>query len=235
MKFQTTLAFTLLLLIAMVGAGTVSALYGFTLGYEALQGVKQPENNPTQQLIRSRKTDGKATTETGLQLLSEREVIVAVYDKIYDQEQALKKQKQAETKPKSSFVKLPETAAPNDAKPKAKSPFPLSQSSGNVTLEITDGRILGNYWVMDVSIKNDSRQAVNFLYNFLELKDDQGQIISAQTEELPTEIPANNQKYAGQIRIPAVILAQSKSLSLTLEDYPNREVSLAIADIPVVR
>ncbi|MGB2926460.1 MAG: hypothetical protein WBB82_14250, partial [Limnothrix sp.] len=78
MKFQTTLAFTLLLLVAMVGAGTVSALYGFTLGHGALQGVKQPEGNPSQQLVHGQQAESSNSTTEDIQLVSERAVIVEV-------------------------------------------------------------------------------------------------------------------------------------------------------------
>lgn len=234
MKFQTTLAFTLLLLIAMVGAGTVSALYGFTLGYDALKGVKQPESNPSQQLIHSRKgNDNQGKNE--IQLVSERDVIVAVYDKIHAQERELKKQKQKpEQEPKSSFVKEPD-AQESAAKAAEKSPFPLASESEDISLEIVNGRLLGSYWVMDVNLQNNSRESVNFLYNFLEIKDDQGRLLSVETAGLPPEIPANNQSYSGTISIPAVILEDSKTLSLQLQDYPNREISLEISEIPVVR
>lgn len=233
MKFQTTLAFTLLLLIAMIGAGTVSALYGFTLGYDALKGVKQPESNPSQQLIHSRKANDNSGNNREIQLVSERDVIVAVYDKIHSQEQALKKQKQ-QPEPKSSFVKEPDNGE-STAEAAEKSPFPLIGQSGDISLEIINGRLLGSYWVMDVNLQNDSRQSVNFLYNFLEIEDDQGRLLSVETAGLPPEIPANNQPYSGTISIPEVILDESTTLSLQLQDYPNREISLEISEIPVVR
>ncbi|MEY3297609.1 MAG: hypothetical protein RLZZ597_869 [Cyanobacteriota bacterium] len=40
-------AFTLILLSLMLGAGVVSASWGFTLGRQALTGVRQPEARPT--------------------------------------------------------------------------------------------------------------------------------------------------------------------------------------------
>lgn len=40
-------AFTLILLSLMMGAGVVSASWGFTLGRQALMGVRQPEARPT--------------------------------------------------------------------------------------------------------------------------------------------------------------------------------------------
>lgn len=40
-------AFTLILLSLMIGSGVVSASWGFTLGRQALTGVRQPETRPT--------------------------------------------------------------------------------------------------------------------------------------------------------------------------------------------
>ncbi|NJN73734.1 MAG: hypothetical protein HC799_13465 [Limnothrix sp. RL_2_0] len=236
MKFQTTLAFTLLLLVAMVGAGTVSALYGFTLGYGALQGVKQPEGNPSQQLVRNRPADSPNPQNNNIELVSEREVIVAVYDKIYAKEQGLKEQ--AAPQPKSSFVKLPDgkTITPNAEEIAAvSSPFPLATEVEDISLAVNDVRSLGSYLVMDVTLQNSSRESIRFLYNFLELKDQDGRLLSAQTEGLPGEIPANNQEYVGTIRIPTVLVEEIDSISLHLSDYPSQEITLEILDIPMVR
>jgi hypothetical protein len=41
------IAFTLILLSLMIGAGVVSASWGFTLGRQALTGVRQPEARPS--------------------------------------------------------------------------------------------------------------------------------------------------------------------------------------------
>lgn len=237
MKFQTTLAFTLLLLVAMVGAGTVSALYGFTLGYGALQGVKQPEGNPSQQLVRNRPADGSSQQNSNIDLVSEREVIVAVYDKIYAKEQGLKQQ--SAPQPKSSFVKLPDgqTITPNadDDDAAVAGPFPLTTETADISLAVNGIRSLGSYLVMDVTLQNSSRESIRFLYNFLELKDQDGRLLSAQTEGLPGEIPANNQEYSGTIRIPTVLVEEVDSVSLYLSDYPTQEIALEILDIPMVR
>lgn len=236
MKFQTTLAFTLLLLVAMVGAGTVSALYGFTLGYGALQGVKQPEGNPSQQLVRNRPADSPSPQNSNIELVSEREVIVAVYDKIYAKEQGLKQQ--SVPQPKSSFVKLPDgkTITPDaDNGAAVPNPFPLATETEDISLEVNGVRSLGSYLVMDVTLQNSSRESIRFLYNFLELKDQDGRLLSAQTEGLPGEIPANNQKYTGTIRIPTVLVEEIDSVSLYLSDYPTQEIALEILDIPMVR
>ncbi|ANV90230.1 hypothetical protein [Picosynechococcus sp. PCC 8807] len=230
MKFQTTLAFTFLLLLAMFGAGTVSALYGFTVGYEALKGVKQPEGNPSQQLIRSRQPDnGEADPAENLEFVSERSIIVSVYDQIQAQEKELQKATPAAAPQKDAFIEE-QPAETADQKT-----FPLSTSADDVTLEIVSGQLSGNDWLMEVNLQNNGQEAVNFLYNFLEIKTETGRLLSTQMDGLPNEIPANRQKYAGTIRIPAVILDETQTLSLQLQDYPDREISLELSQIPVIR
>jgi hypothetical protein len=44
---NSAVALTLILLSLMIGAGVVSASWGFTLGREALTGVRQPDARPT--------------------------------------------------------------------------------------------------------------------------------------------------------------------------------------------
>jgi hypothetical protein len=236
MKFQTTLALTLLLLVAMVGGGTVSGLYGYTLGHAALQGVKQPEGNPSRQLIHGNQSSTGESPVSGIQLMSEREVIVQTYDQIHAKEAGIKKQATPakKTDVQDSFVELPDESK-EKADPNEKSLFPLSTVADDLKMEITSAQLLGSYWVLDVSLQNNGAESVRFLYNFLEVQDAQGKVVSAQTEGLPGEVPANNQSYAGQIRIPAVILADEKKISVSLSDYPDQKITLKIADIPMVR
>ncbi|MBD1909290.1 MULTISPECIES: hypothetical protein [unclassified Leptolyngbya] len=47
MKVNSTVALTLILLALMVGAGVVSAAWGYSMGREALKGVTQPDVRPT--------------------------------------------------------------------------------------------------------------------------------------------------------------------------------------------
>jgi hypothetical protein len=47
MKLNWTVLLTIPLLLMMVGAGITSAMWGFSLGREALKGVTQPDFRPT--------------------------------------------------------------------------------------------------------------------------------------------------------------------------------------------
>lgn len=67
-------AFTLILLSLMIGGGVVSASWGYTLGRQALTGVRQPESRPTSGTPIAR--GGGAGAEPGF--LNEADVLQAV-------------------------------------------------------------------------------------------------------------------------------------------------------------
>ncbi|NET32417.1 MAG: hypothetical protein F6K19_10465 [Cyanothece sp. SIO1E1] len=50
MKLNPAVAFTLILLSLMFGAGIVSAAWGYALGREALRGITQPDSRPSSSL-----------------------------------------------------------------------------------------------------------------------------------------------------------------------------------------
>ncbi|PSN17671.1 hypothetical protein C7271_16510 [filamentous cyanobacterium CCP5] len=76
------IAFTLILLSLMIGAGVVSASWGYTLGRQALTGVRQPESQPTSGGISARRSAGNQPL-----LLNEDEVIQEVKARIQGGEQ----------------------------------------------------------------------------------------------------------------------------------------------------
>ncbi|NMF84295.1 hypothetical protein [Nodosilinea sp. P-1105] len=73
-------AFTLILLSLMIGSGVVSASWGFTLGRQALTGVRQPEARPSSGTPVSR--DGATTGQGSVILLSEDEILQQVQARI---------------------------------------------------------------------------------------------------------------------------------------------------------
>lgn len=71
------IAFTLILLSLMVGAGVVSSSWGYTLGRQALTGVRQPESQPTSGTPGRRGSPGANTL-----FVSEEEVLKEVKARI---------------------------------------------------------------------------------------------------------------------------------------------------------
>lgn len=73
-------AFTLILLSLMIGAGVVSSSWGFTLGRQALTGVRQPETRPTSgaPIAREAASDGSGE----FRLVSEAEILEQVKTRV---------------------------------------------------------------------------------------------------------------------------------------------------------
>lgn len=71
MRINPAVAFTLILLTLMFGAGIVSSSWGYALGRQALTGVRQPETRPSNAAAANRA--GEADSE--LKLLDEAKII----------------------------------------------------------------------------------------------------------------------------------------------------------------
>ncbi|MGB7442359.1 MAG: hypothetical protein WA919_14935 [Coleofasciculaceae cyanobacterium] len=238
MKLNSTVALTLLLLAMMLSAGFVSAMWGFTIGHEALKGVTQPDVRPTKKLAGSQSA---SVGKEGLSLLEEENILINVDAYIRgkgknsstEQEQS-NRNSQTETSQQSSSEQVFSrqatfTSASNNLK------LPVKTQDQGVTLEVRSASQQGGSLSLDVSLKNDGPADVRFLYSFLNVTDDRGRALSAITEGLPGELPANGQEFSGTVSIPAALLDESEKLSLTLTDYPDQKLQLKTSEIPVVR
>lgn len=112
------------------------------------------------------------------------------------------------------------------------SPLPIA-AGGQVSMQVLSVRREGSQVVLNVAMQNNSAETVRFLYSFLNITDDNGRSINALTQGLPGELPPNSQVFQGTIRIPASSLAGSRSLSLSLADYPSRRHRVGASGIPV--
>lgn len=217
MKWNSTTGLTLILLVSMLIAGICSGIAGTSLGREALKGITQPDTRPNN--LANRKGD----------LARKDEVLILPEDKII----ANVKTRIGGGKGAAIAAKPVSAAATNPAEAQAK--FPYTTESEDVTLEIRSVQQQGESLIISVGLRNASKAPVKFLYSFLEIKDNQGRTLSANTEGLPSELPADNQMYAGMIRLPMASIDKAEKLSLALSDYPDQKVQLEAANIPVMR
>jgi hypothetical protein len=216
MKLNSTIGLTLILLATMLVAGVVSAMAGMSMGKEALKGITQPDTRPTNSV--SNRTEGGDRKD---------ELVILPEDKIIATVKARTGSKiTADEKPEASASKKTEAA---------ESKFPVTDESKGVTFEVKSVEQQGDAFVFSVSLKNESDNPIKFLYSFLEIKDDQGRGLSANTEGLPSELPPDKQPYAGTIRIPATSIEKVQKVSLLLSDYPNQQVQLELSDVPLSR
>ena len=130
----------------------------------------------------------------------------------------------------------PSPQPPRPSPPPAPTPPPPPRqvaASGQVAMQVLSVRREGGQVVLNVAMQNNSAETVRFLYSFLNVTDDTGRSINALTQGLPGELPPNSQVFQGTVRIPASSLSGSRSLSLSLADYPSRRHRVGVSGIPV--
>jgi len=197
----------------MLIAGVFSAVAGMSLGREALKGITQPDTRPTNNLANRK---GDAPRKNELTVLQEDQIIAKV---------------------KARIGGKPEPAAKAIAvkNSNAQTKLPISVKNEGIFLEVKSVESQGDSLVLLVSLKNETADPVKFLYSFLEIKDEQGRVLSTTTEGLPAELPPDNELYSGNVRIPITSIDKAQKLSLALSDYPDQQVQLKLSNIPVSR
>ncbi len=235
MKINHTLKLTLILLLVMSGAGTASAYFAYQMGTEALQGVSQPENNPTKKLGDGSK---KSTEPTEFKPIDEKTILIRVYDHTHKKNKATTEKKDQESKNIKSDDKNSQSIE-NDTQNRPISQtvasLPLQVKDQGVKLEVQEASNEGTTLSFKVNLQNQGVTPVKFLYSFLEVKDNQGRSLSAITEGLPEELPPNSENFVGKVKIPSALVNDSQTLSFNLTDYPDQKLQLNIAQIPVIR
>lgn len=233
MRINPTVVLTFLLLTMMFGAGGVSARWGLSLGKKALKEITQPEISPT-----SKRDDGQGSLVEGegIVFLKEKEVLTNVKAQMDGKVPVEEpKPKQEEKKATQEPKQAPKENEEAKQEPKEQAGLPILATDDKVTLEVRSIKKEGEALLLDVSLKNESSRSVEFLYSFLNVTDDSGRALSATTQGLPGKLPPNGRAYSGKVSIPTALLGGAKKLSMTLTDYPDRQLVLAIADIPVLR
>ncbi|HEY9852281.1 MAG TPA: hypothetical protein V6D28_22600 [Leptolyngbyaceae cyanobacterium] len=229
MKLNSTVALTLILLVLMLGAGFVSGMWGFALGYEALKGVNQPDTRPT---ARGKNNQDTAPGTQKLVFLKEADILKSVRVRIQQANQ--QKQTKAQNTDEDSNNSAKSVAeTQNSPSSVVNAAFPIISQDRAVTLAIRSVRQQPGSLLLDVSLKNEGSQTIKFLYSFLDVTDNQGRPLSASAEGLPGELPPNGQTFSGTVSIPATVLDGTDKVSLTLTDYPDQQLKLQTAGIPV--
>lgn len=230
MKLNTTVVLTLVLLILMLGAGYVSAIWGFAVGYEALKGVTQPDTRPTSKIKRKHKSQQQGAVV----MLKEEDILTTVKARIEGKGkkagQELRQSKDKQNDKQSSL----EAMRLAQLEPR-QSGFPIANKNQGVTLEVLSARFSGGALQMKLNFKNEGDRTVKFLSSFLDVTDDKGRALSVNTEGLPGELPPNGKTFSGTVSISTALLDDVKRLSMTLTDYPEQQLRLQMLDIPVKR
>jgi hypothetical protein len=215
---NATIALTLFLLSLMIGAGVISASWGYTLGREALKGITQPDTRPGSTLGDTQNSPSHRREE--LVLLKEEEILKQVKARINQETASPGEQPQSKASPEASPSLSPVEVT-------------ASVQDQDVNFQVTNVRQEGDSLVLDVSLQNNGSTPVRFLYSFLTITDNQGRTLDGSTDGLPGELLPNGEAVSGVVRIPVALLDGVGRLSLSLTDYPNQSLKLEVADIPV--
>ncbi len=226
LNFRVTLWLTLALFLMMICAGVGSSYLAYIIGQEALKAVTQPEVNSEDTVNHKRPVGGDYK---GLKIINEKEILVKVYNRIHGKNNQSKLNRSSSSQ-NDNLVDSKSQSKSVDSKL-----FPIRDRSQGVTLEISNAKYQGSSLLLDLNLRNESQKSVRFLYSFLNVRDDRGKPLSAITEGLPGEIPANSKNFQGTLRIPAILLDDTKTISLTLTDYPEQNLELNLTQIPIAR
>lgn len=232
MRINSTVLLTLVLLFLMLGAGSVSAFLGFTLGSSALKGVTTPDGRPTSKFASS-KTNPQSGT---VAFLKEEDILKVVKSRIDGKTKAAKSDKTDEDDEDINGKKQkPEEKPPQVVEEKLQPGFPVAAENEGVTIAVQSARYSGGDLLLKVKMQNKGADSVRFLYSFLDVTDDKGRTLSASTEGLPADLPANGPAFTGTVSIPTALLDDVKKISLALTDYPDQKLKLEVSNIPVGR
>ncbi|MFB2896614.1 hypothetical protein ACE1CI_27185 [Aerosakkonemataceae cyanobacterium BLCC-F50] len=227
-RLNPTAVLTITLLALMLVGGFLSGIWGFALGREALKGVSQPDARPT---AKKNQKDSQLASKP-LIFLKEADIIKTVKTRIQEKgNQAKPEKKEADSNTDNKLIAKAEAAQ----KPPTQPGFPITTKDKGVVLEIRSTRQQEGFLMLDVSLKNESSQPVQFVYTLLDVTDNWGRPLSANIEGLPGQLPANSQAFTGTVNIPNSVLENAEQLSLTLTDYPEQKIRLQAVGIPVAK
>ena len=112
--------------------------------------------------------------------------------------------------------------------------FPIISEDKGVTFKVRSvRRKRTGALILNVSLKNEGLQPVQFMYGLLNVSDERGRPLSASINDLPNELPATGEEFYGTIIIPTDLVEKTTKISLMLTDYPEQNIQLQILDIPL--
>ncbi len=211
----------------VLGLGFLSALVGYLFGHQSLKGVTQPDMNP---FVNNSAAQNQFPKQ-GTYLLKESDIIAKIEREtkgITKANDAKKKDEKADKddkdKDKDKAGASP-SASPSPSQPVG---LPMSVKSQGLSLNIQSLSADDNAVVLDVTMQNGGGQEVQFLYDFLEVSDDQSQFLSTEVKGLPAKFSAKSETFKGSIRVLGVTPNSAKWISLSLADYPDQKIKLEV-------
>ena len=219
MKTNATVRLTVLLSV-LIGTGTMGAYFAYQAGSQALKGVNQLNTNPSKKLVDNSNT---FTQPTQFKPIDEKTVLSKVYDY---------------TNQKKELVNFHKNESQDDKiqniHNKTSKSLPLQVTDREVILEIKEVLNEGEAMLLKINLQNKGTDKIKFLYSSLEIRDDKNYSLGATIKGLPEVLPPKSNIFRGEIRIPHFSIKKSRTLSLSLTNYPDRKLKLNINNIPVI-
>jgi hypothetical protein len=232
LRRDPSIKFSLLLLSGVLIIGTVSAIVGYFFGYQSLKGVTQPDKNP----FLGADASSQQYPRQGNQFVSEQDIIAQVEKQIKGvnkaQKDAKKESADKKDKDKNQDKDAAASSSPSPKTGQVKS-LPIVAENQGVKLEIRSVAVAEDTLTLGVVLRNEGNAAVQFLYDFLDITDDQSQTFSTEVKGLPTDLKAKSETFNGTIKVMGVSAEASKALTLSLSDYPEQKIKLEVSGIPV--
>ena len=213
----------------MFAAGSVSAVLGFKLGHEALKDVTQPDVRTGHKLKGRNGTLQPGAVAT----VPEADILTSVNKWIESKGKHPKPEKPQAEKKQSTNQPVPDNKNQSADAETHQPGFPIATQNQGVKFEVVSTRYSGGSLLMKINFKNEGNRDVHFLSSFLAVMDEQGQELSATTDGMPEDLPANGQSFSSTVSIPTDLLDNVQKISMTLTDYPEQQVRLQLTEIPV--
>ncbi len=221
LRQDPSIRLTLYLLLGVFTLGVLSAFVGYLFGHESLKGVTQPNMNPFMASAQDQYPREQRY------LIKESDVLAKVERETKGISKASEPKKQDRAKKETKASSSP---SPSPDKNQQTS-LPTSVQSQGIRLEVRALTVVENGMTLDVAMRNEGTKEVQFLYDFLDISDDQSQVLSSEVKGLPTKFPPKSETFSGVIKVSGVSQNSVKWVSLALADYPDQKVELKIPKI----
>lgn len=224
-KIDPSIKRTVLLLVFMLGVGSVCGVVGYVFARQSLKGITQPATNP----FLKDSNDLDRRPRQGADFLNEKDLIAKVKSQTSSANVA-KEWKKPSPKPKKS-KSTDQKQKDEPSKPKS---FPIKVQNQGMSFEVKSLTTEDDTLILNVALQNTSDQTIQFVYTFLDITDEQGQALFSEIRGLPTEFKPKGEIFFGTIKILDVPPETVEKVSLSLNDYPDQKVKLDIQNIPVL-
>ncbi|NJK41284.1 MAG: hypothetical protein HC934_07850 [Acaryochloridaceae cyanobacterium SU_2_1] len=213
----------------MLVVGFLTGGIGYFFARQSLRGVTQPVKNP---FLNVEGNDLNRRPQQGADFISEKDILAKV--KAQTSDANAKKEKSSDEAEQESKDKAKAESEKKDNDQATSQSFPIKVQNQGMNFEVRSLLQEENNLVLNVALRNGSDKPVQFVYTFLDITDDKGQVLFSEIRGLPTEFKPKGETFFGTIKVLDVSPDSVERISLTLNDYPDQKVKIEVKNIPVL-